>query len=458
MPKARKVLLRKRIQMMSVLLSILSCFMVIALISLPTSSVRLGEQINTASVRAETVARQTQRGDLLDRNGESLTQNSLDGRSLLFPALSPVIGYSSKIYKFSGLEFFLNDKLTSSASHTKIGDSFRLSLSLPLSQRINDIAKRNDALSSNGTIIIMDANTGEILTMLSYPIFDANMIDEQFNELVSTGVDYFNNKALQAFVPGSVWKIITSAAIIRAGNHIAVYNDSGEYSVDGITIKNAGGAKYGELTEGVITGLGKSVNTYMAYKANEMQPDVYESVIKDFLIGEKLEFDFGVTQSAYSLGTNGFSRKEIALTSFGQGKTLISPIQITMVTATVANGGYLVEPHMVLGKTASNGKAYHSKPTKNHEKILSKKECAYIESGMQLCSEVLKFDPALCIYTKTGTAQTGRPEEVHKWLTAYVTINGKSYAITVAAFYCEGFGKDLKPVIDDIVNILYEFR
>ncbi len=139
-----------------------------------------------------------QRGSLLDRNNQPITlsSNGQDGyqRQYLYPALGPITGYTHPIYGQSGLEAGLDNYLRGEDGnpalrvwwnrmlygHPPPGLDVRLTIDLALQQQA-------DALlgASPGAIVLLNANTGEVLAMASHPTFDPNQLDEIASEVLA---------------------------------------------------------------------------------------------------------------------------------------------------------------------------------------------------------------------------------------------------------------------------------
>jgi cell division protein FtsW (lipid II flippase) len=154
------------------------------------------------------------RGAILDRNNQLIAATSGTpgdlSRQLLYPPLSPIIGYTNPVYGQSGLEASLdaylrglqgNPQLSIWWNHLLYGQpppglDVRLSLDMELQQ-----AADQALAGRRGAIVLMDAKTGDILAMVSSPGFDANQLEAQWEALVNDPDSPLLNRATQGFYP-----------------------------------------------------------------------------------------------------------------------------------------------------------------------------------------------------------------------------------------------------------------
>lgn len=137
------------------------------------------------------------RGDILDRNNNPLviTQGEAGNysRQILYPALSPIIGYNSLRYGQSGLESSLDPYLRGLQGHSSLTIWWNhilygqpppgLNIRLSLESRLQNIAD-NLLADTTGALVLINAQNGEILAMASHPGFDANQLDNTWNQLI----------------------------------------------------------------------------------------------------------------------------------------------------------------------------------------------------------------------------------------------------------------------------------
>lgn len=189
--------------------------------------------------------------------------------------------------------------------------------------------------------IIMDPKTGEIVTAISSPTFNPNNISG------IKDVHIFSNPLVEhVYEMGSIMKPLTVAIGIDSGSITAssTYNDTGTMTLNGKKISNYDGKARGITTIQEL--LNKSLNIGAATVALKTGAKAMSSYFSSFGLGEKTGID--LPNEATGLIGNLKSGKDIdvATASYGQG-IAVSPMEMIRSLAILANGGYLVKPHIV---------------------------------------------------------------------------------------------------------------
>ena len=187
------------------------------------------------NMRQDIFADRVIRGKILDKNGEVLAKTTVgeDGKETReYPygdLYSHVVGYASK--GKAGLESVENfNLLTSNAfvlekimkefkGEKNIGDNVVTTLDTNLQQAAYD------ALGDNkGAVVVMEADTGKILSLVSKPTFDPNFVAENWAELNQDKDSAMLNRAMQGkYAPGSTFKIVTALEYIRENSDYDSY-------------------------------------------------------------------------------------------------------------------------------------------------------------------------------------------------------------------------------------------
>jgi|LSQX01.1.fsa_nt_gb cell division protein FtsI/penicillin-binding protein 2 len=249
-----------------------------------------------------------------------------------------------------------------------------------------------DLAIEGGSILVGDPHTGEILAMANYPTFNPN---EYF---IEKDLSIFINPTIQIpYEPGSIFKPITMAIGLEEGKITpeTVYDDPGEIKIGGYTIKNYAQRRWGKVS--MTEALEKSINTAAVFA----QKSVGNSVFYDYL--EKFElFDLTGIDLQGEVNSPNKSFKEgyevnFATASFGQGVNFTS-IQLLKSFSALANGGRLINPHIIQKDNSSYGK-----------RVISQKTSADITSMMVSVTEKGYAKSARVngyyVAGKTGTAQ-----------------------------------------------------
>ncbi len=217
--------------------------------------------------------------------------------------------------------------------------------------------------AENGTIIVADPETGEILGMASTPFFNPNEY-WTYQETFS-GITPYNRAVGSAYEPGSVFKVITMAAALDSGvaTPNSTYNDAtGVYWVaNSWPIYNWNMGAWGEQT--MIGCMQYSLNVCLAYIADELlQEDLFYQYLQAFGFGRSTGIDLAA-EANYPLRlpeNNQWVELDLATNSFGQG-IAVTPIQMVTAISAVANEGNMMMPHIVKS-VVDRGQQYDVSP------------------------------------------------------------------------------------------------
>jgi len=250
--------------------------------------------------------------------------------------------------------------------------------------------------------IVMDPSTGAIISMASFPNFDLN----SFREVED--VSLFNNPLVEdVYEMGSIVKPLTVAIGLetKAVTPNTMYEDRGSLTMDGFTIYN-----YDKKARGTVDMqevLNKSLNTGVAFVVDKVGNKTFADYLRK-LIANKTEID--LPNEATPLIDNLKNNRDIEYVSasYGQG-IAVSPISITRALATLGNGGFLVQPHIVKQIEYEDGSIKDMTPEKG-ERIFSQQTSEDISRMLtKVVDDALAGGtvalPNHSIAAKTGTAQ-----------------------------------------------------
>ncbi len=204
-----------------------------------------------------------------------------------------------------------------------------------------------DRQATGGTIIVVQPKTGEILAMASRPAFDITKLDLSDDSKIAL---YRNRAITDMYEPGSVFKLVTTAAALDLGvvNPETSWYDSGSLNIGGWTIRNWDLAAHGWQT--VQQMLSKSLNIGAAWVAQQAGPDQFYKYVDRFGFGKPTGIGLsGETPGRVRTPENdpdNWRTVDMATNSFGQGISA-TPLQVAMALATIANDGLAMKPHIV---------------------------------------------------------------------------------------------------------------
>ncbi len=264
--------------------------------------------------------------------------------------------------------------------------------------------------------IVMNPQTGEILAMAVNPNFDVNNFSN------TTGVNFSNPMISGVYEMGSIIKVLTMAIGLDTGviYKDTTYNDKGSITLSGHRIYN-----YDKESRGVVEMqeiLSQSLNTGAAFIAHRVgHKKMREYFIDRLSFGEETGIDLPAEAVGMISNLNSSRELEFATASFGQG-VAFTPIATIRALAAVANGGYMVQPHMVRRIEYSTGINKEFDYSDQKERVF-KRETTEIVSQMltKIVDEVLAGgDYKMSNHSmsaKTGTAQIatvgGYKEDAH---------------------------------------------
>jgi len=236
----------------------------------------------------------------------------------------------------------------------RAGRDLRLTLDLDLQRA----AERALDHVGKGAIVALDPQTGEILAIASRPGFDPNIFSNgpttaQWNNLNRPEAPMLN-RALQAFPPASTFKIVSTIAGLESGvfTPTSTLPTMGSFCYDGQCYGDHGA--YGAI--GFEKALAVSSNSFYYLMGLKVGPDELFKAARRMGYGSHTGVELRDEESAGLLGDQAWKRKVIGepwnsvdtiTSSIGQGAVTVTPIQMARLYAAVANGGWLVTPHLV---------------------------------------------------------------------------------------------------------------
>ncbi len=281
------------------------------------------------------------------------------------------------------------------------------SVEAALTSALGSVRERWSAVGAGG--IILDPKTGAVVAMAAEPTFNPNYFTE------ADPAAFANPLVEHVFEMGSIVKPLTLAAGLDADiiTPESMYYDSGSLTLDTWTISNFDGKGRGRVS--MQTVLNESLNTGAAYVASQLGSARFAEYFRRYGLGEETGIDVP-NETRGLLGNLESPRSiEYATASFGQGIAL-TPIGTARALASLANGGFLVTPHVVARVATDLGVARNAPAAYPSERILSAKAAEEITRMLvRVVDEALVGGaarlPHYAIAAKTGTAQVANSED-----------------------------------------------
>ena len=256
-----------------------------------------------------------------------------------------------------------------------------------------------DSEAENGSVVVLDPRSGEILAACSNPTYDPDDLESATSEDMNLRV------VTDSYEPGSTFKIITSAIAIELG---IMDTDKPEISVPGAVkvgddyVTDADGRSE-TMDMSLREMLRRSSNTGFALVGAEIGADDYVKYLDLFDIGEKTGIDFPGEIEGIVTDRDDYDGSTLSTMAFGQAVS-VPPIQVARAGATVANDGVATTPHFLLAKGGEQAE------WKDEEKRVIDKQTAedvadimtdVVESGTGTDAAIEGYE----ISGKTGTAE-----------------------------------------------------
>lgn len=286
-----------------------------------------------------------------------------------------------------------------------------------------------------GCILVMNTESGALLASVSVPEFDPYHVEKSI-EADDTSLI---NRPLAAYNAGSVFKIVVAAAALEQDVDWYTWDCEGSTEVAGQTYRCAQSRAHGMVN--LRQALEESCNCYFVHLGQLVGSQVLLDVAKAFGFGESTALAGGLKSNAGNLPSREFLENEgqLAMFSFGQGELLVTPLQISVMTNAIANGGESVTPVIVKGvrtkeadfvPTANTGQTKRVCSSRTAD-LLRKMLVSVVEEGIG--GDAMPKEGGAG--GKTGTAQTGQYSEgdelLNYWFTGFYPAEEPRYTITV---------------------------
>ena len=389
---------------------------------------------------------QIDRGRILAADGKTVLADNVrrkaDGKDLFFRRYpqhglaAHIVGYSTAVRSRAGLEASENDFLTGSNTNlstvvdttldklkgaTIKGNDLHLTLR-PGAQRV----ALNALGGKCGAAVAIEPRTGRVLVAASSPTYDPNLIEGRFKQASRQKFGcspLFNRAAAGLYTPGSTFKVVTASAALDSGKYTpeSRFYDPGYCEEYGQRVNNYDtSSPFGTVTlaqamqnsiNSVFCNIGKALGgrrlvdkmkRFGFYSVPPLETPVNERAIS------------GLYNSRGKLVTDE-SKIDPGRLAFGQGPNTaepkLTPLQMAMVAAAIANGGMVMKPYVVEKVVAPDGSevtktnpdALGRAVSPNHAAEIAQMMESVVQGGTGTAAQI----PGVRVAGKTGTAESG---------------------------------------------------
>ena len=382
------------------------------------------------------------------------------------PALyAPITGYFTLNQGNTGIEGAYNDFLTGTANEQFLDQLGALvtgqrprgaAVQLTIDPVVQQAAY--DAMGGlKGAVIAIEPSTGRILALVSTPGFDPNRLaahDAQgvlkaYDELLSDPNDPLINRAISGdlYFPGSTFKVLVAAAAIDSGQFTPedTFPNPARLplplSTDVVTNADSGTCGPG-ATVTIATALRLSCNVLFAELGLALGEDTLARYTEAFGFGTAWEIPMTATPSSFPTGLDD---AQLMLSSFGQYDVRVTPLQMALVSAAIANGGNLMQPTLLDRIIAPDLSIVHQA-----EPALARQPITRItaETMTRLMVDAVANGAAsnasikgVAVAGKTGTAENGDGAPYTLWFIGFAPANNPQVAVAVVIEDGGGLGQ-----------------
>jgi peptidoglycan glycosyltransferase len=404
-----------------------------------------------------------------------------------------VVGYSTQSRSRAGLERSENDYLTASNSHlntvvrrtldslkgvTVTGNNLWLTIR-PKAQRV-----ALDALGDNcGAAVAIEPSTGRVLVMASSPTYDPNLVEGHFAQIQRSArnanckppAPLVNRATDGLYTPGSTFKVVTAAAALDSG----LYNANSEFDDRGYCIEygkkvsnfadQSGPEVFGHVD--FTTALEHSINAVFCEVGKRLGPLRLLDYAKKFGFYQEPPLE---TPSSERIASGLYDHGKLfrphdpnqvdpGRFAFGQERLQVTPLQMAMVVAGIANGGTVMRPYVVDKITAPGGSTVFTTHPHAFSRAVSPETAStltqmmekVVESGTGTSAQI----PGVAVAGKTGTAETGVS---HVNTTSFIAFAPADHPRVAVAVYLENQhgvgGQTAAPIAKQIIEALLRGR
>jgi peptidoglycan glycosyltransferase len=408
------------------------------------------------------------RGQIIAADGtvlaKSIPSNDAFERQRQYPTgdlFGHLTGFFSFSYGTTGIERTYRDELAGRdlgfrnlkdvlVERTVTGDVF-----LTVDKNLQQLAR--DALGEKrGSVVALDASTGSVLAMWSFPTYDPNPLAAHDQKQVRDTYTFLNAspaKPLQAktyqetFAPGSTFKVITSAAALERNPEVAarVYPSLKVLDLPNTnaTLPNFGGSTCG----GAMPDLLKvSCNTGFAQMGLDLGAEALHGEASDFGFNDLPPIDLPARARSVFPSPDEFKRDlpGLAKSAIGQESVRATPLQMALVAAAVTNGGSIMKPHLLAEVKDSDGNSVKKYEPGEWKRATSPEVAQQLRDLMILVATsgtaTRAQVPGAIVGGKTGTAQT-TGDNAHAWFIGFGEANGRKVAVSVIVESQEGLSE-----------------
>lgn len=271
-----------------------------------------------------------------------------------------------------------------------------------------------------GTVGVYNYKTGEILCAVTTPTYDPDNVPDIANDTTGAYGGVYLNRFLQsAYVPGSIFKIVTLSAALDCvpGIEDMTFTCRGKiaYGTEAVTCEKAHG------TQSLKQAFANSCNCAFAQIAEKVGRNNMVNYVKQFQVTQKLSFD-GSTTAAGNYDISNTGAVSFAWSCIGQHSDLVNPARYMTFMGAVAGRGVAAEPYLMEIVTNGGDVTYEAK-TRKTGRIMPESVADTVASYMRNNVQTVYGDGnfgGLPVCAKSGTSQLGGDQKSNAMFAGFV--------------------------------------
>ncbi|MCS6860645.1 MAG: penicillin-binding transpeptidase domain-containing protein [Abditibacteriales bacterium] len=413
--------------------------------------------------------RRIQRGGIYDRHGQPIAQSQfVNGEQRRVytdpPAVAHLVGYVSERYGRVGLEGRLDRYLSGMSRDEWL---------LELQDRIFNRQRRgNDAFLTidlnvqrraaaalagrRGAVVALQPQTGEVLALVSAPSYDPAQINAMWDALQrDRRTPLLNRATLGLYPPGSTFKVVTLCAALE--NNVVKPDETfrclGATGFGAYTVHEPNGRAHGRvnLTKALVV----SCNVTFSQLAVRVGQVNFQNLAREFGLDGNIAFDLPMTTSSLLRQGSTMTTSILAQSGFGQGEIVVTPMQMALIAATIANDGVMMQPYLIKQIRSPEGEILMTRlpqPLRQAVQVGTAREAKAMMTRVVSDGTTRRIMASLGVRVaaKTGTAQNphGKP---HAWYIAFAPADKPTIAVAVVVENAGAGSAVAAPVARDVI-------
>ncbi len=302
-----------------------------------------------------------------------------------------------------------------------------------------------------GSVVAIEPASGRIRTLVSNAGYDPNDIPQRFGDLRRAPGSPLLDRAVQSgYPPGSTMKVVTATAALDSGKYTptSVVDGKSPKRIGGVPLNNFGNKDFGPIT--LTTALTNSVNTVWGEVGEKLGKRTMFDYMRRYGFDRKPLIDLPNDEIRASgvYARNGrllsaADAIDIGRVAIGQERLQVTPLQMALVAAGVANGGSLMRPHLVQEVKDRDGRTVRKEKPSEQSRVMKEGTAAQLGAMMANVVEEGTGTAAalqgISVAGKTGTAEVGTVIN-QAWFIGFAPAGDPRVAIAVTVERTTGQG------------------